>query len=97
MAEERVQFPPFLWRIGVTVAPGVWNVVAGVQLPYSPLWHHSIMVIIPDCLSGDRGSIPRDVASPYNSAWSECRTFNPCGRGFKSHWGHQRVWRGRQI
>ena len=30
--------------------------------PDGRLWRHSIAVIMPDCLSGDRGSIPRGVA-----------------------------------
>lgn len=29
---------------------------------YILIWCHGIAVIIPDCLSGDRGSIPRGIA-----------------------------------
>ena len=36
--------------------------------PRSQIWRHSIAVIMPDCLSGDRGSIPRGVATAESAA-----------------------------
>lgn len=36
------------------------------QVKKANIWCHGIKAIIPDCLSGDRGSIPRSIAiSPY--------------------------------
>lgn len=43
---------------------------------YTHFWLRDIMVIIPDCLSGNRGSIPRVIASSFeNSVLANTRRF----------------------
>ena len=38
------------------------NVVGSNPTPAPNYWSRGIVVIIPDCLSGDRGSIPLEIA-----------------------------------
>ena len=37
-------------------------------------WCHSIAVIMPDCLSGDRGSIPRGIAIGFKVVVNSLKT-----------------------